>query len=311
MQARNALDEARQVVEPGAEPWVLEPSPPAVTEGPWFADDPVAAGDVNWREWVAHHPDVAEWASDRWLAAYRRLGPVPATYADTRLALHRLTAYVISPARQRANRKMALRWTLDGIGTPFFGDDEQIRIEGTDIVRQRGQEASARPITSLVEAAAFVLDGPPDGAWAEGFDVPAMGSTDETLPVDADTARFLADWYGFAFSALEELRADAESVDPSRVQLWPEHFDAAFDCLPQDRRATFGASSGDRADSEPYLYLTSAAADTARSPLWNATSFAGAILLFTDLLAADDQCAAALEFWRSRRALVVSVTYGS
>ncbi|MBV8295363.1 MAG: hypothetical protein JO085_00885, partial [Acidimicrobiia bacterium] len=52
-------------------------------------------------------------------------------------------------------------------------------------------------------------------------------------------------WYGFAWSVLEELRSDAGSVEPSRVQLWPEHFDAAFDCLDERRRATFGASPGE------------------------------------------------------------------
>ena len=152
---------------------------------------------------------------------------------------------------------MALRWTLGGIGTPFFGADEQVRIQGTNLVRQRGQQAWAGPITSLDNAAAFVLAGPPDGSWAETFDVPAIGPTGEKLAVDADGARFLAGWYGFAWSVLEELRADAESVEPSRVQLWPEHFDAAFDWHFGDCHATFGASPGDASHDAPYLYVVS------------------------------------------------------
>ena len=153
MRARNALDEARQLVGEGLEPRVLEPSPPAVVDGVWFADDPTAGGNVDWRQWVDRHPEHLAWARERWLAAFGRVGQAPPAYNDTRLAFHRLAVYVISPARQRANGKMALRWTLGGIGTPFFGADEQVRIRGTDLVRQRGEQAWAEPITTLDKAA--------------------------------------------------------------------------------------------------------------------------------------------------------------
>jgi hypothetical protein len=304
MNARNALLEARQVVGAGFDPRVLEPSPPAIVDGVSFADDPAVGGNVDWREWVNAHPEHAAWAAERWLAAYRRLGPLPPTFAATRLALHRLVAYVLSPARQRSNGKMALRWTLGGIGTPFFGSDEQVRIAGTDLVRQRGSQACAEPITSLVEAAAFILDGPPDSGWAGELDVPPLGDPDEDLAVDPDAARCLADWYGFAWSVLEELRADASSTEPSRVQLWPEHFDAAFDCLLHDRRATFGASPGDRVIAEPYLYVVSAGVADIPSPLWNAKSFAGAVLGYDKLLDAAEQRSVALGFFRTRRDLL-------
>ncbi|MGH9034719.1 MAG: hypothetical protein ACRD0O_03075, partial [Acidimicrobiia bacterium] len=90
-----------------------------------------------------------------------------------------------------------------------------------------------------------------------------------------------------------------------RVQLWPEHFDAAFDCLPQDRRVTFGASPGDSAVPEPYLYVLPWHPDEATGgDLWNATSFRGAILPFSEFVAAPDQRAAALGFMRVRRAAV-------
>ena len=301
MHARNALREARELVGEGHDPRVLEPSPPAVIDAPWFADDPAAGGDVDWREWLAHHPEDRAWASKRWLGAHRSLGPVPPRFEATRDALHRLAVYVLSPARQRANGKMALRWTLDGIGTPFFGADEQVRVQGTELVRQRGHQAWAEPITTLDSAAAFVLDGPPEGTWADALDVPAMGPTDESLPVDGDAAGFLAGWYGFAWSVLEELRADAESAAPSRVQLWPEHFDAAFDCLAEDRRATFGASPGDATSVHPYLYVVPSRVPALPSGLWNATAFKGAVLSLSDLSRAPDEREAALEFFRARR----------
>lgn len=219
-----------------------------------------------------------------------------------RLAVHRLAVYVVSPARRRANGKIALRWTLDGVGTPFFGTDEQVRVAGTQLVRQTGGSAESEPVTTLARAAALVLDAPPDISWAEGFDVPAPGDVDAPLPVDPERTTLLGDWFGFAYSVLEALRADRISTEPSRVQLWPEHFDAAFDCLTGDRRATFGASPGDNAISEPYLYVLPQQFEALPpSELWNADSFRGAVLPLHEFVDAPDQRAAALTFLRSRR----------
>src|SRR4051794_25024042 len=82
---------------------VLEPSPPTVTEGPWFADDPtargevapqrtlvspVSTGDTTWREVVHDDPDLAGWAKDRWLGPWRRLDDLPGAYTRTRELLH-------------------------------------------------------------------------------------------------------------------------------------------------------------------------------------------------------------------------------
>jgi len=290
MNARNALREAQELVGGGGRAWVLEPSPPALTEGVWLADDPVAAGDLSWTRWLQTRPERADWASARWLGAYRRLPRAPASLAETRLALHRVAAYALSPARRRANGKIGLRWTLGGVGTPFFGEDEQVRIEGTRIVRQRAGAATSEPLSTLARAADLVLDGPPDVASAEGFDVPPPGDPDAPLSVDPAAAAFLGDWFGFASSVLEELRADPASKEPSRVQLWPEHFDAAFDCLPGDGgRLTFGASPGDAHLAEPYLYALSRRGELTTAPLG-------------EFVAAPDQRAAALAFYRGCRA---------
>jgi hypothetical protein len=298
---------------------VLEPSPPAVVDGEWFADDPVAAdadagaavvspvpgAEMTWDDWALKHPEHSSWTAARWLGAYRRLPLPPATFPETRLALHRLVVYVVSPARRRANGKIALRWTLGGMGTPFFGDDEQVRVVGTRLVRQRSGAAIAEPIGTLAAAAAFVLDGPPDVAWAEPFDVPPAGDLAEELRVDPEAADFLGDWYGFAYSVLEELRAEPESTGTSRVQLWAEHFDAAFDCLPEDRKATFGASPGDAAVEQPYLYVLPANFESApASDVWNADTFNGAVLPLRELVDGPDQRAAALEFFRRGRDLL-------
>ncbi|HEX2043098.1 MAG TPA: hypothetical protein VHF24_10735 [Acidimicrobiales bacterium] len=321
MRARDARAEAQQVLGDEFEARVLEPSPPAVQDGAWFADDPVSLGarapgrpvvspvanaDLTWDQWLSTRPSRASWAADRWLGARRRLPAAPAALVETRLTLHRLAVYVLSPARRRANGKIALRWTMRGFGTPFFGSDEQIRVQGAELVRQTGDRASGEPITSVARAARFVLDGEPDVAGAEGFDVPPLGDPDEQLAVDPEAAAFLGDWYGFAWSVLEELRAQPQSSDPSRVQLWPEHFDAAFDCLAPEVRATFGASPGDAAVSEPYLYVLSVALEEGLSELWNSTVFRGAILRFGELVDAPDQRRAALDFFTIRRAALVA-----
>ena len=186
---RNALEEARQRVGGDYEPRVLEPSPPAVGEGPWFADDPVARGDVPagrrlvspvsggdllWDELAAGDAELAAWCAERWLGAYRRLGPAPSALVETRLALHELAEQNLAKQREAANGKIGLRYTHRGFGTPFFGDDRQLRVEGDELVElEAGDERRIE------------------------------------LNVDRDASLFLGDWFGFAYSVLEQLRAES------------------------------------------------------------------------------------------------------
>jgi hypothetical protein len=86
---------------------------------------------------------------------------------------------------------------------------------------------------------------------------------------------------------LEERRADPCCVAPSRVQLWPEHLDAAFDCGPAQARTTLGASPGDREVPEPYLYRLHDGALAVRA--------------LSAVVGAPDQRAAALAFLRAER----------
>ena len=263
---------------------VLEPSPPAVDEEPWFADDPAArgevppgrevvspvtTGDLLWDDLAADNDDLGSWCAARWLGAYRRLGPAAPELVPTRLALHRVAEDVMTPARRAANGKIALRYVAGGFGTPYYGDDTQMRVEGTDLVTESPAGERREP-----------LDG-----------------------VDETASRFLGDWYGFGASVLEQLRAEAApDLEPSRVQLWTEHFDLAAELGPEGAgvRAGYGASPGDDAHPEPYLYVVPWDADRASGEGWNATAFAGAELPYADLLAAEDQRAAALDFYRGR-----------
>jgi len=310
----NARAQARERIAGRYEARVLEPSPPAVTTAPLFADDPVARGDVpagrlvvspvgtgdlRWEQLAADNHELARWCEERWLGPYPRLGAVPEKLVATRLALHRLAEHVISPARRQANGKIGLRYTRGGFGTPFFGDDVQIRVAGAVLVVERGGAEQRAPITTLDAAAQQI------GSGALPDDV-ELGS--EPLEVDAVASAFLGDWYGFAASVLEELRADAgEQAEPSRVQLWPEHFDLAVELGSEQRnaRAAYGCSPGDELHDEPYVYVAPWVAPPA-GELWQATAFTGAELAFSDLVAAGDQRAAALEFLGVRLAALTS-----
>ena len=140
---------------------VLEPSPPTVDDEPWFADDPVSApvrspvvspvanGNHLWAEIVATDPGLAGWAADRALVASPLPSP-PEGIVAARDALHQLAFYVLAPGRQAANGKIGLRYTKGGFGTPFFGDDRQLRIEGPNLVDQRGMDdLVVEPLTTI------------------------------------------------------------------------------------------------------------------------------------------------------------------
>jgi hypothetical protein len=306
---RNARQEAFARLDGLYETRVLEPSPPADESKMWFADDPtergevpagrqvvspVTSGDVLWHDLARDDPELAGWCAERWLGAWRPLGPAPVNLAGTRLALHRVAEHLMKPVREHANGKFGLRFTRGGFGTPFFGDDAQLRVEGTELVVQEGAEARGAPITTLAAGADLVGDE---------LMPPGLNCSDEPLVVDEEAARFLADWYGFAASVLEQLRAEAgPELEGSRVQLWPEHFDIATELGAEDagQRAGYGFSPSDEEHPEPYAYVVPWG-DTPAGELWNAQGLSGAELSYAELLAADDQRANALEFMRARR----------
>jgi hypothetical protein len=311
--SRDALAEARSVAGHHYAPRVLEPAPPTVDQPPWFADDPLAAqgpgrvlspvevpGGSTWEWWAGTDVDRRAWVADRWLGCYRRLGEPPPGNAATRTALHTLATSVLTPARHAACGKIGLRWTYGGFGTPFFADDRQVRVQGTHLVDQRPDRLDHIDLTTVTfgRAAALVLGGGPDVSWADDLDLhdpPAPVDPDRPVGVDAAACSFFADWFGFAWAALEAVRHAVP--DATRVQLWPEHFDAAFEALPGGARASYGASAGDEHVDEPYLYVSLWAPDQVGDhPLWNAEHFPGAILTCRDLQDVDDQHAHAVEF---------------
>jgi hypothetical protein len=311
--ARHARDEATARLPAGQEARVLEPSPPVNTDPDWFADDPTdpagAAGTVvtpipgegtTWSEFAAGHPEVAEYAADHWLGAYRRLKDLPAAYDGTRRSLHQVAFFAVAPKRFDQTTKLALRYTHGGFGTPFFGDEEQVRVEGDHLVYQQGQKLRSIPITTLGDGCDF-LSIPYRDVWFESFHDPLspVGAATK-LPVDPEVTDAIAEWFGFATSVLEETRRTAGAAEVSRVQLWAEHFDLAFEMgsLEAGQRASYGASPGDDGHPEPYLYVAAWGEIDRSDPYWNDETFNGSSLSYPDLLAAEDQRATALAFLR-------------
>ena len=110
------------------------------------------------------------------------LPPPPASLVESRIALHRLAAYVIAPVRYVATGRFGLRSTAGGFGTPEF-NGRRIRVEGLDLIDERDGSERRQAITSLSAAAAF-LDASIDPDTAAEHDTPAAGDVDADLGID-------------------------------------------------------------------------------------------------------------------------------
>lgn len=297
----------------GFEARVLEPSPPADADPPWFADDPtshtganlvtpIPGEELTWTDLARRDPVVAAHAHIHWLDGRRRPQPLPGDIGETRQAWHQVAFFVIAPIRYAATGRMGLRYTQRGFGTPFFrgadGRDEQVRVEADRIVHQIGDTVRDAEITTVADAARL-LGCEYRPVWFEGFHDP-LPEADPTrrLAIEAGAAEAIGDWFGFATHVLERARRTPGAVQVSRVQLWPEHFDLAFETGSADegRRAACGASPGDEGHPEPYLYVAPWRRPDGSDDFWNDPAFGGASLSYPALLEADDPYATALAF---------------
>jgi hypothetical protein len=228
------------------------------------------------------------------------LRPLPAAYGTTRDALHQLAVYVISPAQRLVNGEIIMRPSPEGFATFEFGDGRSVGVRRDQLV----VDGTDHRITTLREAARLV-GIEPDVGQQEQFDVPAHGDLDEQLDVEPEAAAALGDWYDFAAQVLEALRSDAEvDDDPTIVRIWPEHFDAAIDMgdTTRGRRATYGASPGDRHYDEPYLYASPWAGRV--DEFFGDPMFMGASLRRSELERTPDPLSSAVEFMREARSRV-------
>jgi hypothetical protein len=159
-----------------------------------------------------------------------------------------------------------------GFGTPEFEGRRLLVIDGMLSDGHRRE-----PITNLLDACAFAgVD-----ATVTAHPALALPADPETpLAVDTDAARVLGRWFAFCQSLLEATRTEAGPEDePSAIQLWPEHFDLAFEMGTTAVRATYGGSPGDDGISTPYLYV--GPHETHHGPFWNAPF--GASLTYDDV----------------------------
>lgn len=223
------------------------------------------------------------------------LGPLPKGFATTVEGLHRVAERIVAPARKPDN-EISLRATPGGFGTPAFefeGSEHQVRVEGDELVHSVGERERRAPLDSLVTAATAVSE----------LLVARAEPGDDPLGIDEDASRALGAFYAFAAAVLAELVAEAGPDDaPTPPRLWPEHFDVAVELGSEAGgvRANYGASPGDEDHGEPYLYVGPWTAQVS-GELWNAHGFTGAELGYSELLAAADPGAAAIDFFRSRR----------
>ncbi len=288
---------------------VLVPSPPACTDEPWLADDPAVAGGeddvvlpttgggLSWDELSQSDPDLATWCADRWLGAWRRLPQPPTQLGATRQSLHAFAEYLMSPYRRSVNGKIGLRYTYGGIGTPFVSGDRQLRIDesGLWLESPEGTQSISMHSLRLVGEEIGIVPAPPSDLYESELRV----DLDAALVVDRGSISFIGEWFGFAMSVLEQLRAEADPEDAAmtRSQIWPEHLDIAIELGKDSARASLGASPGDDKHESPYFYVAPWSSPPP-SAYWDGVGFVGAQLELTALADVDDQRSAVLGFFR-------------
>jgi hypothetical protein len=227
------------------------------------------------------------------------LEKLPESFASTREAVHQLAFFALSPARHKVAGRMALKDTPGGFGTPEY-DGQVARVEGDLLVFEKGDHVATQTI-STIRAAAEFFGNAYEAEWFPDFHDPlAPADPDAPLDVDPEAVRALGNWFEFAFDVLNQMRGHGvEGDDVTEVQLWPEHFDPATELgdYEKGQRASFGASPGDGAHPEPYLYVASWSEIDRSNPFWNNDSFNGGSIGYAELAAADDPVQAAVGFY--------------
>ncbi len=222
------------------------------------------------------------------------------SFITTRSSYHALAEHVLCRARWEATARIGLRALRGGFGTPHFGDDEQLWINANGLHHSQFATEQSIAITSLREAAKFAgLDAP--GAPPEIFTPTTAPDVESALAISQPASERLFAWYGFGAEVLEALRVTLSDGTPSMVQLWPEHFDLAFDGAHSlHARANYGASPGDAGLPEPYLYVGPwDTSGLAQDPFWNQPW--GAALRYDALVASPDPNLVAASFFAHAR----------
>lgn len=230
------------------------------------------------------------------------LRPLNEGFTDTRRALHLITFYAFSFARQQVDGDVWLTVSPKGVGTPPF-DGRSLRFEGVDMVEETGgEETGRRAITTLRSALDFAgveFDRP----RGERNDIEVPEDLDEVFTVDAGSVGAIAAFFALGREVLERVLTSAPDRDGTAVRLWNEHFDMAIELGDEatQRRASIGFSPGDGHIPEPYVYVVPWWKDETAHLLASNTSFGGAALHYLELLATDDPAETAVAFIQDAR----------
>jgi len=191
--------------------------------------------------------------------------PTAKLLAETRLALHQVAEHVLSPAVHAVAGHFDLRQRPGGFSTPPFEDGPTvIAVEGVDVIRYDDGGDTRAPLTTIREIADAL--GVEPGFPASLYRSATPYEPDRSLPVDAQAAGVLADWYALGQEALTRLAAAVRSDDPSEPRLWPEHFDLAIVA----REVNYGFSPGDDHSNDPYVYVGPFGGPPTSDDFWNA-----------------------------------------
>ena len=231
------------------------------------------------------------------------LEPLPDSFIAARDGMHALAEHVLAPARYRSDGHIGLVPTPGGFGTPTFGDGERVRVDGVELVHERPGTSTRVRITTLGAAAQFVGISP--GAPAEVYTPATPCDPDLSLALDADAANVLASWIALGESILDHLREAYAAHDATAAIIWPEHFDLAAELgdASAGTRATYGASPGDNAIAQPYLYVGPWEASRRSGKL--AAYPWGAAMTYEELGAAADPKGAGIDFLLEGAALLL------
>ncbi|HXW38402.1 MAG TPA: hypothetical protein VEJ44_01810 [Acidimicrobiales bacterium] len=177
----------------------------------------------------------------------------------TRRTLHKVAAHVLGRRRFEVSGRFGLRVSPGGFTTPAFGEGpEALRVADGILVRDRGASTAALSVAGstlrqLAEFAGTDVDRP----FSTGEETPEPGDVDTPLYLDPPSADIVAAWLATGARVLDRtLAALPDGAGAATVQLWPEHFDLGTNVVARaGGRVNLGASPGDDAIDEPYLYV--------------------------------------------------------
>ena len=247
-------------------------------------------GDLLWDDLAADDAGLAAWCAERWLGACRRLEPPPPPRcAATRVALHRLAEQVLAPARQRANGKIALRYSPAGSGRRSSATTSRSASRAPSWSSSSRRRAP-RPLTSLAAA----------GRACRG----RRSRLSRRAPGRSTRRRAASSATGTA----SRLRCSSSCAPrPARARAFAG---AAVDRALRPRRRAgakdagarrgYGGSPGDERHSEPYLSWCPGRPHARRATDGTPPAIPAPSSRSPSCSGAADQRAAALEFFRGR-----------